>query len=103
MNIEQRMRIRFPLALLLAFAVTTSGRTQVPAPISIPIAARSDPAALEAAIPGLACLSSTDVPADTPEGKELRFRFLFTCGRFEPALESLEDWMRHRVTPPGET
>ncbi len=93
------MRIKSPLTVLLAFAVTSAGWSQVP----IPSTAQSDPAALEAAIPGLACQALSKPATDTNEEQERRFRFLFTCGRFEQALESLEDWTRRRAPPPGET
>lgn len=91
------MRVDLQWAILLALVVTTV-RGEVP----IPPAARADPAALEAAIPGLACQALPSAAADTPEVQELRFRLLFTCGRYEQALASLEDWTRRRTPPPGE-
>jgi putative CocE/NonD family hydrolase len=93
------MRIEFPLAVLLALIVAPTGRTQVP----VPAAARSDPAALEAAIPGLACQAVPSAAPTTADGQELQFRLLFSCGRYELALESLDRWTHQRVRPPGET
>jgi len=93
------MRMQFPLAVLLMMAVTTPGHSQVP----VPMAARSDPAALEAALPGLACQALPNTAPHTAERQELHFRLLFTCGRYEQALESLGEWTRHRRTPSGET
>jgi len=93
------MRIDFPLAVLLGLAVAPTGWTQTPVPPS----ARSEPAALEAALPGLACQAVSSSSTESAEGQELRFRLLFTCGQFEQALASLDDWTRRRAPPPGET
>jgi len=92
------MRIKSLLAVLLTLAVAKTGWSQVP----IPSAARSDPAALEAAIPGLACKALSSAP-NVSERQELRFRLLFTCGRYEQALAALDEWMRRRTPPTGET
>jgi putative CocE/NonD family hydrolase len=97
------MRIEMPLAVLLAVAVTTCGWTQTPASFSIPMAARSDPTALEAAIPGLACQALSTTADNTAEERELRFRFLFSCGRYAQALEAMADRSRRRSSPAGES
>jgi putative CocE/NonD family hydrolase len=75
---------------LLAYTVSASSWSQ----ISVPSAAQSDPAVLEAAIPDLACQAQSR-DADTVAGLEQRFRLQFTCGRYEQALESLEQMKRH--------
>ena len=93
------MRIEFPLAVFLALTVAAPGRGQIP----VPPDNRANPAALEAAIPSLACQALSSTPTETAEGQELHFRYSFTCGRYEQALASLEDWTRRRVTPKGET
>lgn len=78
------MRNEMAVVALLACAASASSWSQ----ISVPSAAQSDPVALEAAIPDLACQAlSSD--ADTVEGLEQTFRFQFSCGRYEQALESL--------------
>jgi putative CocE/NonD family hydrolase len=92
------MRIKSLLAVLLTLAVAKIGWSQVP----IPSAARSDPVALEASVPGLACQALSSTP-DVSERQEFRFRLLFTCGRYEQALASLDEWMRRRTPPTGET
>ena len=93
------MRMQFRSAVLLAIAVTTTGWSQ----IAVPAAARSDPAALEAALPGMACQALPNTAAGTIEGRELELRLLFSCGRYQQALESLADWTRRRTPPPDET
>lgn len=86
------MRIEFPLPILLAFTVATVAWGQTPAPAAAP----ADPVALEAALPDLACQALAQVTADTAEALERRFRFEFSCGRYEQALATLEDWRRRR-------
>lgn len=86
------MRIEFPLPILLAFTVATVAWGQTPAPADAP----ADPVALEAALPELACQALAQVTADTAEALERRFRFEFSCGRYEQALATLEDWRRRR-------
>lgn len=78
------MRIEMAVVALLAFAASGSGWSQ----ISVPSAARSDPAALETAIPDLAC-KALSRDADAADNPYERFRLLFTCGRYEQALETL--------------
>ena len=83
------MRIEKAVAVLIACAGSTLGWSQM----SVPPAARSDPAALESALSDLACQAlSPDVHAS--ENAEARFRFEFTCGRYGEAIESLERMKR---------
>lgn len=73
----------------LAAAVPVHAQVQVPEP------ARSGAAALEDALPGLACQMLTKATVH-PEPPEQRFRRLFHCGDFRAAVESLDG---RTVTP----
>ena len=93
------MRTGLASMVVLAFVGTTPGWSQ----ISLPQAAKSDPAALEAAIPELARQALALPATDPVRNLEQRFRLQFASGQFEPAIQSLEEWMRRRPPSPGET
>jgi putative CocE/NonD family hydrolase len=78
--------MRIETALLVWVALTAApGHAQIP----VPEAARSGPAALEAALPELACQMLTKAAANPAEQPEQRSRLQFTCGDYQRALESL--------------
>lgn len=92
------MRIGFRPALLLACVLSSPDRSQSPPP-----PASASPAALEAALPDLACAAISRVTGDSADAIERRFRFQLACGRTEAALASLDEWNRRRTRPAGET
>jgi len=93
------MRSRFTLAVPLALAMSVRGWGQV----AVPMPAQSDPVALEAALPDLACQALAQVTGDFADALEKRFRFGFSCGQYRQSLVELEHWGRLRVRPSTET
>jgi putative CocE/NonD family hydrolase len=78
------MRIETALLVWVSLMVPAAGHAE----IVVPEPARSSAAALEAALPDLACRLLETGPA---EQAEQRFRLQFACGEYSKALESLDE------------
>jgi uncharacterized protein len=92
------MRSGFLLAVTLVCTMRPAVAVAPAAPVS-----STTPAALEAALPELACKSLSRLAADTADGLERRLRLEFACGQYERALASLDEWNRKRTRNDGET
>jgi putative CocE/NonD family hydrolase len=82
------MRVESVLVAWVALVAPVTGLAQIP----VPETARSGAAALEAALPDLACQWFTKIATNPAEQPEQRFRLQFTCGDYAGALESLEEY-----------